>query len=40
MHGTAMQCDQRNGYRLVSKIFMRRTEARPITYSEEKNRVN
>lgn len=32
--------DQRNGYSLVSKIFMLRTEARPIMYSEEENRVN
>lgn len=39
MHGTAMQCDQRNGYSLVSKIFMLRTEVRPIMYSEQKNRV-
>lgn len=32
--------NQRNGYSLVSKIFMLRTEARPIMHSEEKNRVN
>lgn len=33
-------CDHGNGYSLVSVIFMPRTEARPIMYSEEKNSVD